>query len=133
VHPEQPFIHADEFDVPHDPLELLYVPVFVHVVYGGHGVHGMLPDQLHALLSESRTTSIDVPQEPLGLLHVPLMTVMTENKPKTNQQEQVEKCFLEPPFAVKKLTLLSPITTHSILDSTMKCLPSNRFFAIPFW
>jgi hypothetical protein len=43
VHPEQPPVHADQFDVRH---------------------------------------------EPLGLLHVPLMTVMTENKLKTNQQEQ---------------------------------------------
>jgi hypothetical protein len=35
----------------------------------------------------------DAPHEPLGLLYVPLMTVMTENKLKTNQQEQeqVEK------------------------------------------
>jgi hypothetical protein len=40
VHPEQPLVHADQFDVPH---------------------------------------------EPLGNLHVPLMTVMTENKLKTNQ------------------------------------------------
>jgi hypothetical protein len=47
VHPEQPHVHADHFDVPH---------------------------------------------EPLGLLHVPLMTVMTENKIETNQQQQqVEK------------------------------------------
>jgi hypothetical protein len=33
------------------------------------------------------------------------MTVMTENKLKTNEQEeqeQVKKLFLEPPFAVKK-------------------------------
>jgi hypothetical protein len=33
-----------------------------------------------------------VPHEPLGLLHAPLMTVMTENKLKTNeQQEEVKK------------------------------------------
>jgi hypothetical protein len=43
VHPEQPPVHADQFDAPH---------------------------------------------EPLGLLHVPLMTVMKENKLKTNEQEQ---------------------------------------------
>jgi hypothetical protein len=47
VHPEQPSVHADQSDVPH---------------------------------------------EPLGLLHVPLMTVMTENKLETNeQQEEVKK------------------------------------------
>jgi hypothetical protein len=45
VHPEQPLVHADQFDLPH---------------------------------------------EPFGLLHVSLITVMTENKLKTNQQ-QVEK------------------------------------------
>jgi hypothetical protein len=45
VHPEQPLVHADKFDLPY---------------------------------------------EPFGLLHVSLMTVMTENKLKTNQQ-QVEK------------------------------------------
>jgi hypothetical protein len=45
VHPAQPPVHADQFDVPH---------------------------------------------EPLGLLHVPLMTVMTENKLKTNQQQEQE-------------------------------------------
>jgi hypothetical protein len=38
VHPEQPPVHADQFHVPHDPLELLYVPVLVLVVHGGHGV-----------------------------------------------------------------------------------------------
>jgi hypothetical protein len=57
VHPEQPPVHADQFDVPHDPLELLTVPVLVHVVLGGHGIHGLHPDQLHALLSVSRITS----------------------------------------------------------------------------
>jgi hypothetical protein len=46
VHPEQPPVHADQFDVPYDPLELI---------------------------------------------NVPLMTVMTENKPETNQQQEVEK------------------------------------------
>jgi hypothetical protein len=61
VHPEQPPVHADQFDVPH---------------------------------------------EPLGLHHVHLMTVMTENKLKTKQQEEqqeVKKWFLEPPFAVKNV------------------------------
>jgi hypothetical protein len=38
--------HADQFDVPHDPLELLYVLVLVHGVHGGHGVHGLHPKQL---------------------------------------------------------------------------------------
>jgi hypothetical protein len=46
VHPEQPPVHADQFDVHH---------------------------------------------EPLGLLNVPLMTVMTENKLETNQQEQEQQ------------------------------------------
>jgi hypothetical protein len=45
VHPEQPPVFADQFDVPH---------------------------------------------EPFGLLHVSLMTVMTENKLETNQQQQQE-------------------------------------------
>jgi hypothetical protein len=61
VHPEQNPVHADQFDVPH---------------------------------------------EPRGLHHVHLMTVMTENKLKTNQQQeqqQVKKWFLEPPFAVKNI------------------------------
>jgi hypothetical protein len=39
------------------------------------------------------------------------MTVMTENKLDTNQQqeeqEQVEKWYLEPPFAVKNILLCS--------------------------
>jgi hypothetical protein len=34
------------------------------------------------------------------------MTVMTENKLKTNEQEEeVKKWFLEPPFAVKKIKI----------------------------
>jgi hypothetical protein len=59
VHPEIPPVHADQFDVLHEPLELLYVSVLVHVVHGhgGHGVHGLHPDQPNALLSASRTTS----------------------------------------------------------------------------
>jgi hypothetical protein len=59
VHPEQPPVHADQFDGPH---------------------------------------------EPLGLLNGPLMTVMAENKLKTNE-EQEKKIFLEPPFTVKKIRL----------------------------
>jgi hypothetical protein len=37
------------------------------------------------------------------------MTVMTENKLETNQQQeqQVEKWYLEPPFVVKKQTGLT--------------------------
>jgi hypothetical protein len=27
VHPEQPPVHADQFDVPYDPLELINVPL----------------------------------------------------------------------------------------------------------
>jgi hypothetical protein len=27
VHQEQPPVHADQFNVPHDPLELLHVPL----------------------------------------------------------------------------------------------------------
>jgi hypothetical protein len=46
VHPKQPPVHADQFDVPYDPLELL---------------------------------------------NVPLMTVMTENKLKTNQQQEQQE------------------------------------------
>jgi hypothetical protein len=38
----------------------------------------------------------DVPHEPLGLLCVPLMTVMTENKLKTKQQEQEQELFFLP-------------------------------------
>jgi hypothetical protein len=33
----------------------------------------------------------DVPHEPFGLIHVSLMTVMTENKLETNQEQQAEK------------------------------------------
>jgi hypothetical protein len=43
VHPQQLPVHADQFNVPHDPLELLRVPVLVHVVHWGHGVHGLEP------------------------------------------------------------------------------------------
>jgi hypothetical protein len=57
VHPEQPPVHADQFDVPHDPLALLHVPVLVNVVHGGHCVHELHPDNLNALLSASITTS----------------------------------------------------------------------------
>jgi hypothetical protein len=57
VHPEQPTIHADQFDVPHDSLELLHVPILVHWAHGGHGVHGLHPAQLHTLISASRTPS----------------------------------------------------------------------------
>jgi hypothetical protein len=49
VHPELPSVHADQFDVPHEPLELLHVPVLEHVVHGGHGVHGLNHEQLHAI------------------------------------------------------------------------------------
>jgi hypothetical protein len=38
-------------------LKHLHVTVLVHVVQGGHGVHGLHPEQLRALLSASRTTS----------------------------------------------------------------------------
>jgi hypothetical protein len=31
VHPEQPPVHADQFDVPHDPLELLNVPIMTEM------------------------------------------------------------------------------------------------------
>jgi hypothetical protein len=57
VHPEQPPVHADQFDVPHDILQLLHVPVLVHEVHLGHCVHGLHPEQLHVLLRESRRTS----------------------------------------------------------------------------
>jgi hypothetical protein len=50
-------VHADQFDVPHDPLELLHVPVLVHGLHGGSGINGLHPEQLHALISASRTTS----------------------------------------------------------------------------
>jgi hypothetical protein len=33
------------------------VPVLVHGVHGSHGVHELHPDQLHALLRATRTTS----------------------------------------------------------------------------
>jgi hypothetical protein len=57
VHPEQPPMHADQFNVHYDPLELLHVPVLVHGVHGSHGVHELHPDQLHALLRATRTAS----------------------------------------------------------------------------
>jgi hypothetical protein len=48
---------------------------------------------VHLELAHVHADSFNVPYEPLGLLHAPLMTVMTENKLKTNQQqeEQVKK------------------------------------------
>jgi hypothetical protein len=57
VHPEQPPVYADQFDVPHDPLELLHVTVLLHVVHEGHGVYVLHPEQLRALLNASKTTS----------------------------------------------------------------------------
>jgi hypothetical protein len=57
VHPEQSLVHADQFDVPYDPLELLHVTALIHVVHGGNGAHGLQPKQLCALLIASRTTS----------------------------------------------------------------------------
>jgi hypothetical protein len=57
VHPEQLPVHADQFYVPNDPLELLHVPVLVHGVHGSHGIHELHPDQLYALLSATRSTS----------------------------------------------------------------------------
>jgi hypothetical protein len=57
VHPERPPVHADQFDVPHEPLGLLHVTVLVQVLHGGHGEHGLHPKQLNARLSASRTTS----------------------------------------------------------------------------
>jgi hypothetical protein len=53
VHPEQPHVHADQFDVPYNPLELLHVPVLVPGVHISQGIHGLNPEQLHALLSAS--------------------------------------------------------------------------------
>jgi hypothetical protein len=78
VHPEQPLVHADQLYVPHNPLELLHVPVLVHVVHGNHGVHGMHPDQLRALKVHPEQPPVhadqfDEPQEPLELLHVPVL------------------------------------------------------------
>jgi hypothetical protein len=46
---------------------------------------------VHPEQPPTNANQLDVPHEPLGLLHVPLMTVMTENKLETNQQEQVKK------------------------------------------
>jgi hypothetical protein len=57
VHPEQPPVHADQFDVVYDSLKVIHVPLLVHVVNEGHGVHGMHADKLHALLSAAKTTS----------------------------------------------------------------------------
>jgi hypothetical protein len=73
--PEKPLVHVNQFDVPHDPLELINVPVLVH---GEHG--GLYPEQLHALLSYSSVHpeqlpayQFDVPYDPLELLHVPVL------------------------------------------------------------
>jgi hypothetical protein len=57
VHPEQPHFYADKFNVPFDLLELIDVPVLVHGVHGGLGVHELHSEQRHALRSASRTTS----------------------------------------------------------------------------
>jgi hypothetical protein len=51
VHPEQPPVHADQYDVLHDPLELRHGPVLVHGAHGSHDVYGLHPEQLHALIS----------------------------------------------------------------------------------
>jgi hypothetical protein len=56
VHPEQPLVHADKFDVSHDPLKVFPVPVLVHGVHGGYDVYGLHPEHIHALLSASSTT-----------------------------------------------------------------------------
>jgi hypothetical protein len=60
--------------VPHDPLELLHVPVFVHT---GHGVHGLNPSQFHALLRPEQPPvhahQFNVPHDLLELLHVPVL------------------------------------------------------------
>jgi hypothetical protein len=50
MHPEQPPVHADQFDAPYDPLELLHVPVIVHRAHLGHGVHGLHSEPLFFLL-----------------------------------------------------------------------------------
>jgi hypothetical protein len=50
VHPEQPLYHADQFDVPYDPLELLHVPVLVNGVHMGHGVHVQKRSQLSTII-----------------------------------------------------------------------------------
>jgi hypothetical protein len=57
VHPGQPPVHADQFDVPNVLLECLHVTVLAYGVHEGHGVHGQHPEQLYALISASRTTS----------------------------------------------------------------------------
>jgi hypothetical protein len=47
---------------------------------------------VHPEQSLLHADQIDVPHEPLGLLHAPLMSVMKENKLKTNEQlEEQEK------------------------------------------
>ena len=39
MHPEQPPVNVDQFDVPHDPLGLLHVPLMtVIIVIRGHTV-----------------------------------------------------------------------------------------------
>jgi hypothetical protein len=32
VHPEQPPVHADQFDVPHEPLGLLNAPLMTEMI-----------------------------------------------------------------------------------------------------
>jgi hypothetical protein len=47
---------------------------------------------VHPEQSPVHADQFDVRHESFGLLHVSLMTVITENKPETNQQEEkVEK------------------------------------------
>jgi hypothetical protein len=43
--------------VPHDPLELLHVPVLVHVVHGGHSVHGVIRSQYVTMVDNNRDRS----------------------------------------------------------------------------
>lgn len=55
--------------MPHNPLELLKVPV---LVYGVHGVHELLPEQPPVLAD-----LFDEPNDSLGLINVYVMTVMS--------------------------------------------------------
>jgi hypothetical protein len=79
VHPEQPPVHADQFDVPNDPLELLYLPVPVHVVHGDHGVHMdcTLINLMHFLVHHEQPPVLayqfDGPHDPLELFYVPVL------------------------------------------------------------
>jgi hypothetical protein len=69
VHSGQSPVHAPQYNVPYDPFELLYVPVLVHGVPKGHGLHG----RVHPEQPPVYTDQFYECHDPLKLLHVPVL------------------------------------------------------------